>query len=151
MNNIGGRPPEWDLEELAKELIEWSYKSDSLNLIGFSSPKRMSVTKLPDFAVKNSKFREALILAKENIGINRFKAASLNQMPEKFYTRCEGMYDPLYHKYDRDEKIFESSLRKDEEGNKPTQITVKVQHDGLGSGLNISAETLPITDNQSSQ
>ncbi len=145
----GGRPPEHDLEKLAHQLIEWSFLPDSLNLIGFSSPRRISVTKLPDFAVRDPKFREALNLAKENIAQNRFKASCAGLMPQVFYSRSEGMYDPLYHKYDREEKKFDSDLRKDEEGSKAATINLTVPHD-LGAGLKLSASPISNKDNQSS-
>lgn len=109
----GGRPAV-DLEQLAKELVEWSYLPDSLNLIGFSSPRRMSVTKLPHYASEDDKFREAFVFAKENISQNRFKASCAGTMPQQYFTRCEGMYDPLYHKYDRGERQFDSDLKKQE-------------------------------------
>ncbi len=145
----GGRPST-DLKALAKDLIEWSYLNDSLNLIGFSSPRRFSVTRLADYAAKDNEFSEALILAKENISQNRFKASCANLMPQQFYTRCEGMYDPLYHKFDRDEKKFDSDLRKDEEGSKATTIHLTASDD-LTAGLNISAKTISSKDNTSSK
>jgi hypothetical protein len=148
---VAGRPIEYDLEEMAKELIEWSKEATSLNLIGFSSPRGFSVTRLPDYARTNPKFSEALQLAKENISQNRFDAACAEVMPEKFYSRCEGMYDPLYHRHERREKKFDSQLRAKEEGkNKYQPVTVKVSH-GLGSGVKVSTKRLPNTDNNSSE
>jgi len=145
VGNEGGRPAT-DLKALAKELIDWSYQSDALNLIGFSSPKRMSVTKLPEYAKKDDEFREALQLAKENIHQNRFKAACAEVIPEVFYTRSEGMYDPLYKAHVREEKKFESDLRKSEEGTKETTINLMVP-DGLATGLNLSTKTVSKKDN----
>lgn len=146
VGNQGGRPA-IDLKALAKELIDWSYQPDALNLIGFSSPKRMSVTKLPDYAKKDDEFREALLLAKENISQNRFKAACADVIPEVFYTRSEGMYDPLFKSYQREEKKFESDLRKSEEGTKETTINLMVP-DGLATGLNLSTSKLSTKNNK---
>jgi hypothetical protein len=143
-----GRPPR-DLKKLAKELVEWSYQSDALNLAGFSSPRRFSVTRLPDYASIDEEFSEALVLAKENIGLNRFKAACNDIMPQVFYTRCEGMYDPLYHEYERKEKAYDASLKKEEESNKKTVINLVVP-DGLATGLNLSSKELSKKDNSSS-
>lgn len=148
---VAGRPIEYNLEEMAKELIEWSKEATSLNLIGFSSPRGFSVTRLPDYARTNPKFSEALQLAKENISQNRFDAACAEVMPEKFYSRCEGMYDPLYHRYDRKEKLFEAKIRAKEEAKHQQQnITLKAK-DGLRSGIDVRAEGLPSTDNNSSE
>lgn len=149
VGNDGGRPAA-DLSQMAKDLIEWSFLPDSLNLIGFSSPRRMSVTKLPEWAERDSEFREALRLAKENIGQNRFRAANSGTMIQQFFTRSEGMYDPLHHKYDRAEKKFESDLRKQEEGTKATTINLQVPND-LAAGLNLPTKTLPSKDNSSSE
>lgn len=148
-NENSGRPAV-DLIQMAKDLIEWSYQPDALNLIGFSSPRRMSVTKLPEWAEKNVEFREALNLAKENIGINRFKAACGNLMPQVFYTRSEGMYDPLHHRYDRAEKKFESDLRKQEDGAKATTINLTVPND-LAAGLNLPTKTISVKDPKGTQ
>jgi len=144
-----GRPPV-DLQKMAKELIEWSYQPDALNLIGFSSPRRMSVTKLPEWADRDVEFREALTIAKENIGQNRFKAANNGTMIQQFFTRSEGMYDPLHHRYDRAEKKFESDLRKQEEGSKATTINLQVPHD-LAAGINLPTKTLSNKDIESSE
>jgi len=137
---VNGRPPT-DLVKLAADLIEWSYLPDSLNLIGFSSPRKFSVTRLADYAAKDKDFSDALLLAKENISQNRFKAACLKIMPEVFYTRCEGLYDPLYHKYDRDQKKFDADLRKDIEGSKQSTYNIVVPHD-LAIGTNIPTSTI---------
>lgn len=146
-NENAGRPSV-DLIQMAKDLVEWSYQPDALNLIGFSSPRRMSVTKLPEWAEKNVAFREALNLAKENIGLNRFKAANSGTMLQQFYTRTEGQYDPLYHRYDREEKKFESDLRKQEDGAKATTINLTVPND-LAAGLNLPTKTISIKDPES--
>lgn len=149
LGNDGGRPA-MDLVQLAKDLIEWSYQPDALNLIGFSSPRRMSVTKLPEWAERDSEFREALCLAKQNIGQNRFKAACSNLMPQQFFTRSEGMYDPLHHRYDRAEKKFESDLRKQEDGAKATTINLTVPND-LAAGLNLPTKTISVKDSKGSK
>ncbi len=149
-NENAGRPAVIDLIKLAQELVEWSYLPDSLNLIGFSSPKRMSVTKLPEYAERDKAFGEALRLAKENIGQNRFRAANNGTMMQQFFTRSEGMYDPLHHKFDRAEKKFESDLRKQEEGTKATTINLQVPHD-LAAGLNLPTKTISSKDNSSTE
>lgn len=146
---VTGRP-KTDLEKLAKELIEWSYQADALNLIGFSSPRRFSVTQLPEYAAQNKGFSEALKLAKENIAQNRFRAANNNQMIPAFYTRCEGMYDPLFNKYDNEEKDKEAARRKDIEGTKQQFYTIVVPND-LAVGTDLSAKKLPTKTSKSAK
>lgn len=108
-----GRPPK-DLDQLADELLYWSTQPDSFNLIGFSRPRCVSVTKLPEWAKKSEKFREALTLAKESIAMNRFEAACANEMPKEFFTRVETQYDPLTEEYRNSQKLFDSKIRMDE-------------------------------------
>jgi len=139
-NAIVGRPPT-DLIKLAEELIEWSYTPQALNLIGFSSPRKFTVTRLADYAVKDEAFSDALRLAKENISLNRFNASCAKLMPEVYYNRCEAMYDPLYNAFSKEEKRYESELRKKEESSKQSTYNIMVPHD-LAIGANISAEAV---------
>lgn len=148
--HAGGRPPVHNLDQLAEELLYWSTDPSALNLIGFTRSRRISVTKLPEWAKNHAKFGEALALAKEAIASNRFEAACANEMPQAFYSRCEGMYDPLYHKYDRQEKEFESSLRTKENDKKSGDIHVSVSP-RLSGGANVRATRLPNTPDNSSE
>lgn len=146
---VAGRPST-DLSKLAEELIEWSYTPEALNLIGFSSPRRFSVTRLADYAAKDKKFSEALQLAKENIAQNRFHAANANTMIPAFYTRCEGMYDPLFHKYDNEEKDKDAARRKDIEGSKQQTYNIVVPND-LATGANIPTKKVSDKPNKGSK
>lgn len=112
--NLGGRPPQYDLDQLAEELLLWSTEPTSFNLIGFSRPRGISVTTLPEWANKHDRFAEALRLAKESIAMNRFEAALANEFPHSFFKSSEGQYDPLHNRYLREEKEFESNLKKSE-------------------------------------
>lgn len=123
--NLGGRPRKYDLDQLADELLIWSTDPSSLNLIGFSRPRLINVTMLPDWAKIHDRFSEALQLAKQSIALNRFEAACANEVPKEFYTRSEGQYDPLYKQYSREEKEFESSLRKKENDVKPQVVIIE--------------------------
>lgn len=146
VSNKLGRPMSFDLDLLAKDLVDWSKLPDSLNLTGFACKFEFAATKFSEWANKHEVFHEALVLAKQNISQNRFKAACLDLMPTIFYSRCEGMYDPLYHEFDHSEKKFESDLKKDQEGAKASTIILKV-NDDMRSGINIQAETLSNSSN----
>ena len=119
----GGRPREYDLVKLGEELVEWSKLPTSLNLIGFSSPRGFSVTRLPNWAEENKEFSYELSMAKENISQNRFQASCEKRMPESFFTRVEGFYDPLHHRHHRDEKKFDAELAAST-NNPDTNITI---------------------------
>lgn len=139
--NLGGRPREYDLDQLADELLLWSTNPTSLNLIGFTRPKLINVTRLADWAKENSRFSDALQLAKQSIAQNRFEAALSGEMPQVMHARCEGLYDPLYHKYSRSEKEFESSLRKKENEHHSGDVYV-IANPKLASGADIRAKRL---------
>lgn len=147
--NLGGRPP-YDLDKLADELLYWSSDPSALNLIGFSRPRRISVTMLPAWAKSHQRFSEALRLAKESIAVNRFEAACANEMPHVFFTRSEGLYDPLHHRYDREQKEFESSLRTKENKTNSGDVYVSV-NPKLAGGANIRATRLPNPADNSSE
>jgi len=148
--NLGGRPREYDLDQLADELLLWSTDPSSLNLIGFARPRMINVTMLPDWAKKNSRFSEALQLAKQSIALNRFEAACTNEIPKEFYTRTEGQYDPLYHQYSHEEKEYESSLRTKENESKSGDVYV-VANPKLASGIDLRAKGLSNSSDNSSE
>jgi hypothetical protein len=89
-------------------------------------------------------FRQLYRKAKELIGINRLKCTQ----PNSQLTISDSTYRGTLHHYDydikhdiRDEKKFESSLRKDEEGTKQSTYYITVPHD-LAAGLNLSASSI---------
>ncbi len=147
--NLGGRPPH-DLDQLADELLYWSTEPTSFNLIGFSRPRCISVTRLPAWAKEHTRFGEALALAKESIAMNRFEASLSNEFPHSFFKSSEGQYDPLHNKYLREEKAYESSLRTKENNEKPTQTYVYV-NDGLASGANVPTKGIPASSDKGSE
>ena len=85
-------------------------------------------------------------MAKQYLDVNRFKAAASELMPEQWYSKNERIYDPVHDHHYREEKKFESGLRKDEEGTKQSTYNIMVSHD-LCSGADISAKALPKEDN----
>lgn len=107
---VMGRPREHDRDKIAKELLEWSTNPTAFNLIQFTRPRMLSVTKLPDWADEDANFREALKLAKESIAMNRFEAAVEGVLPFSEVHRNEYNYDPLHKAHARDEKEFDLQL-----------------------------------------
>ncbi len=142
-----GRPSKYDLKAIAKELVEWSQNPDSLKFTMFSAPRMLNLQRFPEWAKKDEDFAEALAISKQFLDINRFNAAANEMMPEKWYSKNERIYDPL-HAYDyREEKRFESGLRKEEgEGNKQSTYNITVSRE-LTAGIDLSTSSISVQDN----
>ncbi len=140
------RPREHDRDQIASELIQWAKQEDSINLCGFCVTREHPIapSKISLWAKEDDTFRQALEIARAYLGSRRERLLNSEMLHVKGYDLNATTYDPFL----KDEKMFiaqyESNLRKESE-TKPTQINIKVSHDGLGSGIGIQAETLPNT------
>lgn len=142
-----GRPSQYDLKAIAKDLIEWAQDSGSLKFTMFAAPRHINLQRFPEWAKKDEDFAEAYSLAKQYLDINRFLAAAQDIMPETWYSKNERIYDPIHEDHYREEKKFESGLRKEEsEGNKQSTYNIVVSHD-LSAGIDLSTATLSVQDN----
>lgn len=146
------RPREHDRDQIASELIQWAKKEDSINLCGFcvSREHPLAPSKLSQWAKECDTFRQALEIARAFLGSRRERLLNSEMLHVKGYDLNATTYDPFL----KEEKMFiskyESSLRKESE-TKPTEINIKVSHDGLGSGIGIRAEKLPNTVHKGSK
>ena len=106
------RPREYDLDDLANEILEWSKNPDSINLTQFVSKNDIPPQNISKWCHESTYFREVLSMAKVNLGINRhakFMEAKLSQID---ITRHEYRYDPFYRKDERKEFAYKEKLRK---------------------------------------
>jgi len=147
----GGRPREYDREDIFRQLLEWVKLPNSMNLNAFcySCEPQISPRKLLLFVSQSEEFRELYEIAKSCLAARREEANCDKIISDNVYNKTSRYFDYFEKHGWKEEKQFESSLRKEEDQNKPTQIIVKVAHDGLGAGLNISAEALPDSSNKS--
>lgn len=145
-----GRPSQYDLKAIAKDLVEWAQHADSLKFTMFAAPRHINLQRFSEWAAKDPDFAEAYALAKQYLDINRFKAAAQEIMPEQWYSKNERIYDVVHDDHFRQEKKFESNLRKEEDLHKPTNITVSVSRD-LAAGINLSATPISVQDNTSTK
>lgn len=144
-----GRPSQYDLKAIAKDLVEWAQNPDSLKFTMFAAPRHINLQRFAEWAKKDDDFAEALSLAKQYLDINRFKAAAQEIMPETWYSKNERIYDPIHEDHFREEKKFESNLRKQEaEGNKQSTYNITVSRE-LSAGIDLSTATLSVQDNSS--
>lgn len=145
-----GRPSQYDLKQIARDLVEWAQQSDALKFTMFAAPRHINLQRFPEWAAKDDDFAEAYALAKQYLDTNRFKAAATEVMPEQWYSKNERIYDPVHDHHYRQEKKFESDLRKEEEGTKQSTYNIIVSND-LASGTEISTKTVSEEDNPRSQ
>jgi hypothetical protein len=135
------RPREHDRDQIASELIEWAKQEDSINLCGFCVTREHPIapSKISLWAKECENFRQALEIARAYLGSRRERLLNSEMLHVKGYDLNATTYDPFL----KEEKMFisqyETNLRK-EEDKKPTEINIRVAHDGLGSGLSVSTE-----------
>ena len=146
LGNEGGRPrtvspPPEDLIALGKEMIEFvlDRKNKVLHITefwlvykGFTEKQWDTFQERPEFITY---YKQAIKI----IG-KRYLDGTVNASIAQRWLRS--YYQDLTKREDNEAKA-DAALRKEIEGVKPTHITLQVTHDGLASGLNVSAEALP--------
>jgi hypothetical protein len=151
---VAGVPRQYDRIEIGKEFVEWATNNpQALTVPMFAVSKGMNSGILRNWANEDPEFRALFQQAKEQIGINRLKM-TLSDSPIKLdcgiYKQTIGHYDMDSKAEMREEKAYDSSLRKDEEGSKATTIHLTASHD-LTAGLNISTSPISSKDNKGSK
>ncbi len=151
------RPREYDRDKIADDLIEWAKNNpDCLTIPHFATSIGLNSEILLNWCKDDDEFRRKYKTAKEIIGLNRLNATRIVDETEKKRLDKSIYQGTLHHfdydsKYDmRDEKKFESSLRKDEEGAKQSTYNITVPHD-LAIGSNIPASTISNKSDSSSK
>lgn len=145
-----GRPREHDRSAIAKALIEWAKKPDSINFNKFAAYYEpiFPVSKLRFWAAEDTEFRTAYECAKNFLAFRREEWLNQDKLHVKAFDLNATVYD-LQHKEEKMEMLtFDASIHKEDE-KKPAQINIKVSHDGLGSGIRVQAETIPDSNNPS--
>lgn len=118
-----GRPG-YDLDVEAKALDEWSKKPEAINLLGFTNERDYCAENLSVWAHKHKEFAKALKKAKERIALRREFWVNNERMNYGIYQRYQGMYDPLLHQYEREQKEFEAELKRKSEDDQTSTINV---------------------------
>ena len=102
-----GRPPKYDLEREAKELLDWAKNPDSTAIYQFTRLKDYLYEDFEDFASKSAVFSEAYKKAKELVGQNREEKCNSGELNYGVWNRSAGIYHDRLKKHERDEKVFE--------------------------------------------
>lgn len=106
-----GRPPKYDLDKEADELLEWSKKPDSTAIYQFTDNKDYLADELDEFADRNVNFALALKKAKERIGQRREEHCNMGTMNYGVWNRSAAIYHSGLHKFEKAQKEFEANLR----------------------------------------
>lgn len=149
----GGRPREFDPEYLMQELIIWARLPDSLNINAFCHSVRPEIDPLylKQLVNKDEEFSRVYRIVKTYLATRREEAVSEKVLHDTAYSRNLHHYDQFLYDHSQDDDRIKSDLRKTEEGNKPTQIVLKVTNDGLGAGVSVSTESVSTSPDKSSQ
>lgn len=112
----GGRPREHNREQIAKDLIEWARKEDSINLNAFCAlyDPPIPPSKIYIFGSEDPEFRKSVEIAKAFLAARRESWLSKDWLHVKGYDINAATYDYFLKEEKRDQAKFESSLRKEE-------------------------------------
>ncbi len=146
---VRGRPAKYDVDKLAEHLLQWIEDDRHYNLLSWIDECKLDPLAPHQWAKINENFGIVWRRAKNKLAIRRNEMAMTDEMPSYIWAKTNHHYDVLHHAVEEEIKDAEAARRKDIEGAKPTQVIVKVAHDGLGSGTNVSTETLSTESNQS--
>lgn len=143
----GGRPQEYDRIQIGKDFVKWATNNpEALTVPMFATSIGLHSGIMRNWSRESDEFRVLFLEGKEQIGINRLRASQMETLDNSIYRAHVGNYDIDINEYMREEKTFESDLRKKEDA-KPTEITVRVSNDGLGSGIKIPTSSIPASLN----
>jgi len=110
-----GRPREHDRDEIAKKMIEWAKKENSLNLCGFCGEVEIDPCKITQWAAECENFRKAYRYAKTLLGERRERRLSEGTLHQKAYGLNAHVYDQFLKDEARDLIKYEADCRKPSE------------------------------------
>lgn len=116
VGNKGGCPPTYDLNEEAKAIEEWAKKPSSIHLAQFALERGTYAGRLYEWRDASPVFATSLRVARSNLAIRlREKINNPNEhYNEKLFHRDISCHDELLRLDERDEKVFDSELKKQE-------------------------------------
>ena len=125
MANPVGRPREHDRDQIAKDIIEWARKEDSLNINKFCAHYEPIIppSMLGIWARESEQFRRSYESAKAFIAYRREEKLNTNELHVKAYDLNATNYDVLLREENTRLKEFEASL-KAKEDKKASEIEI---------------------------
>ncbi len=147
---VAGAPRTHDRDAIAKELIEWAKKPDSINLNKFCCTREppLSPSVVIRWTKECDKFRQSYETAKAFLGARREEWLNSETLHVKAYDLNAANYDLFLKEERKEQAAYESSLKKDEEGAKQSTYNIMVPND-LAIGSNIPASPVSNKSNKS--
>jgi hypothetical protein len=112
-----------DVDDLARELLEWAHKENSLVLRQFVAQKGYSENTFFRWMDKNEKLREAYNIARSLVGCHREHCALYGTIKERIFLQYQSFYDPEYKRIVE----WEASLRQPEQTQASGPTTIIMQ------------------------
>lgn len=146
-----GRPRQYDREDIARKLIEWAKKEDSLNLCAFCGEHLIPPQKLGQWAKECDDFRASYDIVKSIIASKREQKLSEGELHIKAYDLNAATYDYFLKEERREEKAHEAFLKSESlKEVTPQKVVFEVNYKNDGNNsVEISPKTLP--DNSSNE
>jgi hypothetical protein len=106
------RPREYDREEIANEMLDWSKEPNSRCLGQFTSKRDIPPQYISHLCKESKYFSEVLSMVRMNLGLNRLELALQAKFPLDEVKRHEYRYNPFYRQDEREEFLFREDARK---------------------------------------
>jgi len=137
---MGAGRPGYDRISIGHAFVKYAEENSTcVTVPHFAKTVGVSSDTMLTWCQEDPQFRRLYRIAKELIGVNRLKCTQ----PDAELILSDSTYRGTLHHYDydikndvRDDKAYESSLRKDEASTPHTNINLTVPHD-LAIGSNI--------------
>lgn len=113
VGNQGGRPCKFDKALEFAELEKWSKTEDALVFRMFPLIRGYSHDTMTNWAYENDEFLDIYNRSKELVGVRRELRLIKTDSATPFQ-RYATYYDKKLHAHERDEKVFDSNLKKSE-------------------------------------
>ena len=113
---VMGRPPEWDVEFLKQEFLDWGRLPNSLNINAFCASLRPEID--PDYLKylirKDEDFSRVFRIVRAHLAARREEAVSEKVLDTTAYNRNIHHYDKFLYDDWKEEKAFEYELKEKE-------------------------------------
>ncbi len=104
---------QYDRHIIIEELLEWSLKDTSLNLVGFCAEHGYSANLLWTYDLQFEDFQEAYQLTKMRLAERRSRLLDMNMLNYGAWARYQKHYDPFLDKHEEEDKDKDAKRRKD--------------------------------------
>lgn len=112
---VAGRPRKYDYEKEAKDLLEWSLKEDSYNILAFVNPKEYTFNTMLRFIEGSEAFAEAFQKAYQRCAQRREKMLNQKKLNYGIWERYADLYDPSLALHEELKETRKAKLRAQEQ------------------------------------